>query len=186
VKAVAHDGHTALHDAALRGDRAMMRLLVTAGARLDVGDADGRLPIHWAVSNPTHSSALSFICDTTGSTYVNAASADGMTPVMVAAYVHTHTHTHAHTHTHTHTRTHTHTHTHIHTYTYTSPHSLTWPGELDRDPWPPTLDTFGQLLLKIASAIHWHREAQSQVHPLNHTHAHTHGTPPGITTALTS
>jgi hypothetical protein len=80
------NGAAALHEAALRGDRAVMRTLVAGGARLDVADAGGRLPIHWAVSDPAYTGALSYILDTTAAQYVNVPANDGMTPVMIAAF----------------------------------------------------------------------------------------------------
>lgn len=45
------DGTSALHLAAIRGDRALVQLLLGSGATVDIKDMIGSTPFHWAVSH---------------------------------------------------------------------------------------------------------------------------------------
>ena len=47
-------GRTALHIAAMRGHAEVAEVLLAKGAHVEVQDADGWTPMHWAMANGSH------------------------------------------------------------------------------------------------------------------------------------
>lgn len=76
------DGTSALHLAAVRGDRALVQLLLDSGATVDTRDMVGSTPLHWAVSY-RHTAVVKLLLREGAD--INARDRAGTTPLMRSA-----------------------------------------------------------------------------------------------------
>jgi len=82
VRAADHKGRTALHGAALKGQREVVELLLERGAEINAQTTQNATPLHWAAARG-HYEVVELLLDRGAD--INAEGADGGTPLHCAA-----------------------------------------------------------------------------------------------------